>query len=108
MIKYFKPYHISHDEPTLPDPKPPLSIDKLLKSFSPDDNFIHRRILYEITGRKIHENDQYSDDDPSHFAHQGDHQGDEYYTEGRSQSDNLSSLNLNAPKRSKGLSFASS
>lgn len=53
MIKYFKPYHISAENPELPDAAPPLSIHQLMMNFSPSDNFIHRRILYEITGRKI-------------------------------------------------------
>eukprot|EP00351_Strombidinopsis_sp_SopsisLIS2011_P003401 CAMPEP_0116877482 /NCGR_PEP_ID=MMETSP0463-20121206/9263_1 /TAXON_ID=181622 /ORGANISM="Strombidinopsis sp, Strain SopsisLIS2011" /LENGTH=62 /DNA_ID=CAMNT_0004524809 /DNA_START=1481 /DNA_END=1669 /DNA_ORIENTATION=+ len=60
-------------------------------NFSPSDNFIHRRILYEITGRKIQENDQFSDDDQEKYA--DDYYGeenDEYYDESGSRSRALS------------------
>lgn len=75
LIKYFKPYHIDQKELELPEKKPPLSVNQLLANFNPGNNFIHRRILYEITGRKIEKNDEYSDDEYDKYANDGDDQG---------------------------------
>jgi len=55
------------DNLELPEKKPLLSVNQLLSNFNPGNNFIHRRILYEITGRKVEENDQYSDDEYDKF-----------------------------------------
>jgi len=63
LVDYFKPYTL--DKKNTPIPKPvKLPTRTLLRNFDPETSVIDRRILFEITGRKIQEDDAvYSDED---------------------------------------------
>jgi len=70
MVRFFKEYHIDADHPKLEIKKSSIpNINKLLEDFNPEENFIDRRILYEITGRKTNEHEftdsSFSDDEDS-------------------------------------------
>ena len=53
LVQYFKAYHLDEEELELPPEKPPQSTEEMLRRFDPRTSLDDHRILYEITGHKL-------------------------------------------------------